>query len=624
MKKLIRKYFLTSFSPPACRTGGQTPEGASAACIATARYKGKSPLGDLGVKLKIDTIHNLIFLAVFFVLLSCNPQLGEPVVQTSLQRVEQMPNLPQPLKIIDWKKKAIQFDSLVYNFNPKDSYGPLIWLDSSRRNIDQVTYGLYTVIGDVRQGPKKNKGEFHEALASFNSLISAGLMGIDKTNQHGFNFVKMDQNYFNSTTKWNIVMNNTNPEVAMAGGGYGRDWWYDVYPNVLYYGVAALFPNVENTESIQRKVAEQFCKADSVLNGNYDYSYFDYARMKGMKNNIPLQQDVAGGHAWVLYSAFQKFGNKRYLAHAKSATEALLSQKESRFYEMLLPFGTYTAARLNAEQGTNYDVTKMLNWIFDGCQSKDGRYGWGVIAEKWGDYDVSGLQGSITDGGGYGFFMNSVAMAWPLVPMVKYEPQYAQTIGKYMLNVVNAARLFYPDQVDNAHQFLPEIKDLTHGIIGYEGIRKMDDYNKPELKGVTPVSTGDGPKWTSGQPKSSMFSLYSTSIVGVFGAIVHKTDVEGILALDCNATDFYAANKFPEYLYYNPFGKDTTVTYISASSVDLFDVVSKKYLAKGENGKVEFKLPAGQAALVVILPSGTKLTSERSKIKAGELVIAYK
>ena len=568
--------------------------------------------------------YKILALALLAGLFSCSTQLGEPVVQTSLPRIELMPDLPQPLKIIDWKKKTLQFDSLAYNFNPNDAYEPLIWLDSSSRNIDQVTYGLYTVIGDVRQGPGNNNGEFHEALTTYNSLISAGLMGIDKTSQQGFNFAKMSQNYFNSATNWNIVMNNTNPEVAMAGGGYGRDWWYDVYPNVLYYGVAALFPDVENTEFIQRKVADQFYKADSVLNGNYDYSYFDYAQMKGMINHIPLQQDIAGGHAWILYSAYYKFGDKRYLEGAKSATEALLSQTESRFYEMLLPFGTYTAARLNAEQGTSYDVTKMLNWMFDGCQNKEGRYGWGVIAEKWGDYDVFGLQGSITDGGGYAFFMNSVAMAWPLLPMVKYEPQYAQTIGKYMLNVVNASRLFYPDQVNETHQLLPELKNLTHGIIGYEGLRKVDDYNKSELKGISPVSTGDGPKWTAGQPKETMFSLYSTSIVGIFGAIVNTTDVEGILALDCNVTDFYAENKYPQYLYYNPYGNDTTVTYISEISVDLFDVLTKKYLAKVGSGKVGLKLPAGGAALVVVLPSGTKLTSQGTKIKAGNVVIAYK
>lgn len=555
---------------------------------------------------------------------SCNPQTGLPVAQTSLPRINQMPAIPQPLKIINWKQKTLQYDSLVFNFNNTASYGPLIWLDSSRRNIDQVTFGLYTVIGDVRQGPKNNRGEFHEALTSLGSLISAGLMGIDKTNQHGYNFVKMAQNYFNSTTKWNIVMNNTNPAVAMAGGGYGRDWWYDVYPNVLFYGVADLFPNVENTEFIQRSIADQFFKADSTLKGNYDYSYFDYAQMKGMVNNIPLQQDAAGGHAWVLYSAYQKFGDKRYLQGAKSATEALLNQKESRFYEILLPFGAYTAARLNAEHGTNYDVTKLLNWTFDGCQDTTGRYGWGVIAEKWGDYDVSGMQGSITDGGGYGFFMNSVAMAWPLVPMVKYEPRYATAIGKYMLNVVNASRLFYPDQVDNTHQWLPELKDLTNGIIGYEGVRKTDDYNKPSLKRVSPVSTGDGPKWVAGQPKESMFSLYSTSIVGVFGAMVQTTDVEGILALNCNVTDFYAKNKYPVFLYYNPYAETKTVNYISTGTVDLFDVVSKKYLARKASGNISIELPASEAVLIVELPAGTRLKTDGSKVKAGSVVIAYK
>ena len=555
---------------------------------------------------------------------SCNTQTGLPVTQTSLPRIDQMPAVPQPLRIINWKNKTLQFDSLVFNFENRAPYGPLIWLDSSARNFDQVTYGIYTVIGDVRQGPKNNNGEFHEALTSLNSLLSAGLMGIDKTSQHGFNYVKMAQNYFNSGTKWNIVMNNTNPAVALAGGGYGRDWWYDVYPNVLYYGVAALFPKVENTTFIQRSIADQFCKADSVLKGNYNYSYFDYTQMKGMVNSVPKQQDAAGGHAWVLYSAYCKFGDERYLKSAKSATEALLNQKESRFYEILLPFGAYTAARLNAEQGTSYDVTKLLNWTFDGCQAKDGRYGWGVIADKWGDYDVSGLQGSITDGGGYGFFMNSVAMAWPLVPMVKYEPQYAKTIGKYMLNVVNASRLFYPDQVDNAHQWLPELKDLTNGIIGYEGIRKFDDYNKPALKGITPVSIGDGPKWVKGQPKESMFSLYSTSIVGVFGAIVHTTDVDGILALDCNATDFYGENKYPVYLYYNPYPEAKTVTCTSAVSIDLFDLVSKKYFSKGGSGNISISIPAGEALLLVELPAGTQLKAEGSKVKAGKVVIAYK
>jgi len=568
---------------------------------------------------------NLIVFSIVatFGLMTCSSQLGVPVISTSLPRIEQMPNMPEPYYIIDWAKKAMTFDSLVYNFNPTGLYGPLIWLDSSRRNIDQVTYGLYTVIGDVRQGPNRNNGEFHEALTSLNAILSAGLMGIDKTNQHGFNFVKMDQNYFNSDTKWNIVMNNTTPDVAHLGGGYGRDWWYDVYPNLLFYGVSALFPNVENTAVIQRSIAEKFLKADSVLKGNYDYSYFDYARMKGMHNNIPLQQDVAGGHAYVLLSAFQKFGDQRYLAGAKSATKALINQKESRFYEILLPFGAYTAARLNAEFGTKYDITKLLNWIFDGCQSEQGRYSWGVIAERWGNYDVYGLQGSIADGGGYAFLMNSIAMAWPLVPLVKYEPQYARAIGKYMLNAVNASRLFYPDVIDEKHQWLPELKDMTHGIIAYEGLRKNDDYKKESLIGVVPVAIGDGPKWAPGQPDYSMFSLYSTSIAGIYGAMVDTTNIEGILSLDCNITDFYGRNDYPVYLYYNPFSTARRVNFHSEKRVDLFDILSKKYLAKNVSARATIDIPADQALVVVVLPAGVRLDKYRNKIKANGIAIAY-
>lgn len=550
--------------------------------------------------------------------------LGDPVTQTVISRIDEMPDLPQPFEIINWKKKALQFDSLVFIFDNPAPYGSFIWLDSARHNIDQVTFGLYTTIGDVRQGPDKNNGEFHESLTSLNALIGAGLLGIDKTNQHGYNFVKMSQNYYNSDNNWNIVMNNTNPEIAILGGGYGRDWWYDVYPNLLFYAVSALFPDVENANSIMHSVAEQFFKSDSVLDGNYDYSYFDYAEMKGMRNHIPWQQDAAGGHAWVLYSAYQKFGDIRYLEGAKSATQSLDNQKESRFYEILLPFGAYTAARLNAEHNTDYDVKKQLDYIFDGCQSESGRYGWGVIEDRWGEYDVSGLQGSITDGGGYGFFMNSVAMAWPLLPMVKYEPQYATAIAKYMLNMINASRLCYPDKIKEENQWLPHLKDLTNGIISYEGVRKFDDMGNPALIGVSPVAIGDGPKWVEGQPEESMFSLYSTSIVGVLGAIVNKTEVEGILALDCNATDFYGANKYPTFLYYNPYDEPKEVTYPSDANVDLFDVLSKTYITKNKSGDVMVQLPSKKAALIVVLPAGTKLSDKNGKIKTDIATLVYK
>nr|HML86771.1 hypothetical protein [Bacteroidales bacterium] len=342
--------------------------------------------------------------------------------------------------------------------------------------------------------------------------------------------------------------------------------------------------------------------------------------MKGVVNNIPLQQDAAGGHSYVLLNAYRKFKEVKYLEGAMRATEALEAQKESRFYEILLPFGAYTAAVLNAEQDKNYNVKQLLDWTFDGCQSKDGRFGWGVIAEKWGEYDVHGLQGSITDGGGYAFFMNSVVMSWPLVPMVKYEPQFARAIGKWMLNNVNASRLFYPDQVSDKNQWLPELKDITGGLIGYEGVRKADDYNKPELKGVSPVSLGDGPKWAPLQPKESMFSLYSTAIAGVFGAMVETTDVEGVLALDCNVTDFYAQNPFPTKLYYNPHQKVVEVSINTGSPVDLYDIVAHKYLGKNLKGVNRIRIGADQAVVIVQLPAGSTITKNKNRYSVNSTV----
>lgn len=567
----------------------------------------------------------LVLASVALAACSGTADLGAPVEQVVIERVNLMPDMPESYQMIDWKQKARDFDRFVFDWNNSSEVGPLIWLDNARRNVDQETFGLYTAVKDIRQGKDANNGEFHESLNSLAAILGAGLVGIDKTDQDGYNYVKMVQNYFNSDTGWNIVMNNTTSSVGSKGGGYGRDWWYDVLPNALYYAVCDVFPHIEGAEEIQKSIAEQFVKADSVLNGNYDYSYFDYGQMKGGVNHIPLQQDAAGGHAYVLLCAYRKFGDNRYLQHAKSAVEALLSQKESRFYEALLPLGAYTAAYLNATEGTSYDVKKLLDWVFDGCKSPTGRTGWGIIVGKWGDYDVSGLQGSITDGGGYAFLMNSIKPAWPFIPLVKYQPEYAQAIGKWMLNNASACRLFYPGYIDEQHQWAPELRNLTANNIAYEGLRKADDYGKESLKGVSPVAIGDGPKWIDGNPTESMFSVYSSSPVGILGAIVDTTNVKGILKLDCNATDFYSQKPYPVYLYYNPFDEDKVVEYTSAQQADLFDIVAKEYVARNIVEKGSFTIPAKAARIVVELPVETELTKEGQRIVANkQYIISYK
>ncbi|HBK68342.1 MAG TPA: hypothetical protein DDZ91_06855, partial [Firmicutes bacterium] len=68
----------------------------------------------------------------------------------------------------------------------------------------------------------------------------------------------------------------------------------------------------------------------------------------------------------------------------------------------------------NAFQGTSYDLDKAISRVFDGNSVPRG--GWGSLVGKWGDYEINGLFGSITDGGGYAFSMNTFAAAGAFAP----------------------------------------------------------------------------------------------------------------------------------------------------------------------------------------------------------------
>jgi hypothetical protein len=546
------------------------------------------------------------------------------VKQRKLQRVEQMAYVPQPLQIINYRALARQFDATVYDFNAKGKYWPLIWMDSSRKNFNQPVAGIYTAIADVRQGPQHNNGIFHEALATMGAVLGASLVDIDKSKQ-AYNYVGMLKNYFNSGTGWNIMMNNTCPEVALLGGGYGRDWWYDVYPNVLFYAIYELYPGEPGFDEIARSIAEKFYKADSVLNGNYNWSFFDYARLQPVKNNICAQPDAAAGHAWVLYNAYKKFGDRRYLDGAISALKALQSQPENPTYEVLMPFGAYLAARINAELGKSFDTHKMLQWSFDG--TPECREGWGVLAGRWNGFDISGIVGSTVDHGGYGFLMNTYDAAWPLVPLVRYDPSYANAIGRWMLNAANAARLFYPQYMPKAHQALPDRADVTKGVIAYEGMIKQSSHKETEhLK--APVAQGDGPLWVPDgkNPPESQFSVYGSGHVGIFGSIIDTTNVAGILRLDLLATDFYHDKAYPSYLYYNPYpvAKTVTVKAEGGKAVDIYNTLTGTFIATNVSKNKTIILPARSSAVLVMAPAGGKHIIAGKKLLVNGVVIDYR
>lgn len=573
-------------------------------------------------------INFIVVLLIGLAFVSCKTEASievnkeNPISQLQLQRIDAMPNLPKPFKIMDFKNLAKGFDSLVFDDTQTGDYWPLIWTDNSRKNFDQETFGIYTAMGDLRQGSKHHNGMFHESLATIGAVFGASLVGIDKSNQNGKNYVSMLKNYFNSETEWDIVMNNTSPEVALLGGGYARDWWYDVYPNVLFYGVASFYPEEKEYSNILKSVADKFYEADSILAGNYAHSFFDYAKLEPKDNWICKQEDVAAGHAYVLYAAYQKFDDPRYLKGAKSALESLLAQQDNRFYEITMPFGAYVAARLNAEEGTNYDYSKILEWTFNG--TSNCREGWGVLLGNWNGYDVSGIVGSTVDHGGFGFLMNTYDTMWPLVPMVRYDQRYANVIGKWMLNASNALKLFYPYEMPDEHQSIPEQKHHTKGVIAYEGLIKESHFEEYETI-EAPIAIGDGPHWVKGNPDVSQFSVYGSGHAGIAGSIISKTNIENILQLDLLVTDFYRKEAFPSFLYFNPNPEVKEVTiFLGEGQLKIYDAIQRAFIAENVSDDFSFNIAKEQASLLIQVPQDAIISEKNGNLYANDIVIDYR
>ncbi|HET7115295.1 MAG TPA: hypothetical protein VFI29_02310, partial [Hanamia sp.] len=240
-------------------------------------------------------------------------------------------------------------------------------------------------------------------------------------------------------------------------------------------------------------------------------------------------------------------------------------------------------------------------------------------------FDISGIVGSTVDHGGYGFLMNTYDAAWPLIPMVRYDQSYATAIGKWMLNAANAARFFYPQYIPAAHQSIPQLSEVTKGVIGYEGLIKNPSHKINEnLQG--PVAQGDGPLWVPGKnPLVSQFSVYGSGHVGIFGSIIRPTNVKGILQLNLLATDFFHDKAYPTFLYYNPYSEKKTITIKinDEGKTDLYNTVTGSFVVRNVSSSTEINLSAKSAAVIICVPSNGKITYQGKKMLVNKVVVDF-
>jgi hypothetical protein len=346
-----------------------------------------------------------------------------------------------------------------------------------------------------------------------------------------------------------------------------------------------------------------------------DYRGFNLATMIPNSSGVS-EPESAGTIGWLLYHAWLKTGNKKYLEGAQMAIVFLSGLSFNPAYEIQLPYGSFVAAKMNAELGTHYNIEKMVNWSFDQSSKRN----WGTIVGSWGDagnINVSGLVGEVDNPAtGYAFAMNGFEQAAALVPLVKYDKRFARAIAKWTLNLANASRLFYPAYLPPANQ-----DNLTwsstydpHSVIPYEALKQTS--NGKHLYG-----TGDAMRNAWAQTN---LGLYGASHVGYLAAIVERTDVDGILLLDVNKTDFFGQNAFSSFIVYNPYAVVKQVTLPLGGQVyDIYDAITQTMIKTSATGNTPINVPADAAMLLVYLPGNSTPVASDGKLYLGNRVVDY-
>lgn len=162
-----------------------------------------------------------------------------------------------------------------------------------------------------------------------------------------------------------------------------------------------------------------------------------------------LMPHSAAGIAWLQLMAYKRLTNapnrNEYLLDADQALSYLQAVPFNPAHDVLLPYGTLAAARMNAEHGLNHDVGKLINWHFDEGDTNDVNEHTGVAVGLYGTnasaVPVDGLVGKT--GLQKVYPVNTFMSAGILAPVARYDQRYAKPIGKWLLNLASNARFFY-------------------------------------------------------------------------------------------------------------------------------------------------------------------------------------
>ena len=432
------------------------------------------------------------------------------------------------------------------------------------------------------------------------AVLGATLVGIDKSRQE-HDYVAMCEAWFNTQNGMNLVLNRQQD-------GTGGSFWYELFPHIVFYALADRYPDKPRLAEIMRITADrwrQVCLDLADANGVPDFNHlsFDFRTRKPVDNGKWREPDAAAAVAWLEYAAWKKFRDAKHLAAAESCLKFLQAQNANPYYEVLLPFGALTAARLNAELGRDYDVDRLAQLVLRHQRharrlGRDrGQLGRLRLRRPAGQHRQPGRLRLRDEHLCPGRRAGAAGALRPaLRPRHRQMDAQPRQLRAAVLSRAPCRRATRPARSGRATR---STSSPTRGCA-------TSGWGRARARRAIPVAMNWGPKTDLG--------LYGSSYVGMLGAIVRPTNEPRILQLDCLATDFFRDQAWPTFLYYNPHPEPRTVLLpLDDQPACVYDAVAKRFVAERARQTVHIPVPADGAALVVVAPADGRGASRRPK-----------
>lgn len=518
--------------------------------------------------------------------------------QNRIAYIEEFPSVITNLILPDWKKKAKEYFDIIFDPERKGSDMPLCRIfpvnGRTKGGYEGKAFGIPSYVGI------KAEEKYGEALTCLGAVLGALCAG-EEGKRGENNFLEMAGVYYSIAGGRPVVLNNVHEKEADCCGSF----WYDIFPSILYMQIASFTEPGSTLRKQAVEIAKTWGTVAAEMKGDWFHTGYSIQDKKTLDSGRWIEPDAPVGIAYLTYIGYCISGRQELLDAAKKCLDDFEGMEFNPYYEILGSFGPYVTARMNAECGTNYDLTKSLKMVFSPTSAV--RTGWGIIGDKWGDYYACGLSGSSTDTCGYAFSMNTFVTAAAVAPLVRYEAGYARSIGKYLLNVYYNSALFYPDTLPADMQSNADwAKQTGVNCIAYEGVRN---------KGITtPYSTGDAKK---------NFNPYGAWSVGLLAGMYRTSGKEGVIIADLKAVEFYAPESFQTYLIYNGNSEEESIDLaLPEGRFTIYDACEHTVLTKDAAHEAVISIGAEEARVLVLVPAELELREERRSLVSDEACAA--